>query len=288
MANGELVQVPDNVRALLDAGRSIGSMVLGDHDGNPCVVIPERYKLQEIPLAPAKVKREVTFSEADSFAEYVNKFRTPGVLIFAAITPAGFKMVAHLDYHDKPVLEGSLLSGHGWSSHTAVFTSQHTPEWKTWMGRNGEANAMKQPDFALFLEDQPPGLFRSPDNAQILELVSTLEGKSNVRFNQGFRTQNGQTKIDYEEDVELRGGGTGTEKAVLEIPQILICAMHVFEGQEAQNPYEVRARLRYRIASRQLLFWYETIQPHVIVRDAVKGILEQVRERVKAPVLIGG
>src|SRR5690606_11399767 len=96
-------------------------------------------------------------------------------------------------------------------------------------GNNG--GTFSQTEFALFLEDNER-VFQSPSGADLLELVTTLEGKNNVRFNTAVRLSNGKAKLDYEEDVELRGGvGTGQ----IEVPTELICKIIPFEN--GPEPY---------------------------------------------------
>lgn len=276
--------VPDNVKALLDAGRSMGSPY-DDHEGKPVVIVPTGYKVETLNVPPQRVPRAVSFTDGPSFCEYVQKYKTPGTLLFAVVADAGCTITAHLDYHDKPVLEANAREIN-WSSHTAKMECKLTNEWQTWLGHNGADKAFSQIEFAQFLEDNDR-LFIAPTGAEFLELVTTLEGKNHVRFNSGIRLQNGKSKLDFEEDVELRGGGApGQTSGSIEIPEKLHLGIIPFEN--GPQPYNVYARLRYRISSRQLVFWYETITPHLILREAAQAVLDLVREKAGAPVLIGG
>jgi uncharacterized protein YfdQ (DUF2303 family) len=275
------VKIPDNVQALLDAGRSMGAAV-AVHGSVPAVVIPQGYKLEPMRFDAARVARSVTFTEPASFGEYVNRFKAPGTLIFAALTDTGCKLVAHLDYHNETTLE-TTLNARLWSTHTACLTLEVTQEWGTWMKRNGGEKPFNQTEFALFLEDNER-VFESPSGADLLELVTTLEGRSNVRFNSALRLNSGKNKLDFEEDVELRGASSVT-KGSLEIPAKLLLLIQPFSGVPH---YRVEARLRYRIVSKALLFWYETVTPHLVIRDAAKAVLATVAEATGVPVLIGG
>lgn len=277
--------LPDNVRSILEAGAGLGTRVLTEHAGKPCVVIPAAWKIENISLPPEKIANRRDFSDVESFAAYVNRFATPGTLLFATLTDTDCKIVAHLDYHNEASMNGSAAERH-WSSHLAGLQCVQTLEWKTWMAGNGpkgnKGEPFSQVAFAQFLEDNERVL-RSPDAASLLELVTTLEGKNNVRFNTAVKLANGRAKLDYEEDVELKGGvGTGQ----IEIPTELLCSIVPFEN--GREPYEVRSRLRYRIQNRQIVFWYETVTPHLILRDAARAVLDAIREQVKAPLLIGG
>ena len=275
------VKVPDNVKALLDAGRAMGP-VIEVAGAVPAVVVPTGYELRQLAFPAALVDRSVAFTDPDSFVEYVKRYKLAGTLIFAAVSDTGCKLTALLDYHDKPTLE-NVLTTRKWSSHVASLTLEVTQEWATWMKRNGGEKPFNQTDFALFLEDNER-VFESPSGADLLELVATLEGKSNVRFNSAIRLQSGKNKLDFEEDVELRGASTAAQGS-MEIPAKLLLLIQPFTGVPH---YRVEARLRYRIVSKALVFWYDTVTPHLIIRDAAKAVLAKVAEDTKVPVLIGG
>lgn len=280
-----MITVPDNVGALLAAGKAIGAEVYDKHGGAPVVVVPNGYKVEKLDIPPERIPRAVPFQDVESFGAYVNKFITAGTLLFAEVTDTNCKVTAHLDYHDKPVLDG-FAQHRVWSSHLATLNCVLTKEWVTWMKHNGpkgnNGEAFSQVAFAQFLEDNER-VFRSPGAAELLELVTTLEGKNDVRFNQAVKTQNGMAKLFYEEDVKLTGG---VNNGAIEMPTKLMCSIMPFEN--GPQPYTVESRLRFRLSSRQIVFWYETITPHLILRDAAKAVLDAVREKVKAPVLIGG
>lgn len=271
----------DNVQTLLDAGRAMGEVVIAV-GAEPAVIIPQNYKLQTLQFESARVPRSVSFTDPDSFVEYVKRFKTAGTLIFAAVSDTGCRLTALLDYHNQPVLERQRNEV-GWCSHEAKLSLEVTQEWATWMKRNGGEKPFTQTDFALFLEDNER-VFESPSGADLLELVATLEGKSNVRFNSAIRLQSGKNKLDFEEDVELRGASTAAQGS-MEIPAKLLLLIQPFTGVPH---YRVEARLRYRIVSKALVFWYDTVTPHLIIRDAAKAVLAKVAEDTKVPVLIGG
>ncbi len=276
---------PDNVKALLDAGAAHARSAVTEHGGKPFVIVPKDYKIETLERPPERIGQTRNFSDVDSFALYVTRFSTPGTLLFARVTDTDCSITAHLDYHNDPVLPGSVAERR-WSSHTAQLACVLSREWATWMKHNGPkgngGEAFSQTAFAQFLEDNER-VFEAPDAASLLELVTTLEGKNNVRFNSAVKLSNGRAKLDFEEDVELRGGVASGQ---IEVPTELVCRIIPFENGPV--PYRVRSRLRYRIANRQIVFWYETVTPHLILRDAAKSVMDAVREKVKAPLLIGG
>lgn len=269
---GELTSGPA-LGAALGAGAALGG-VRTEHKGIPFAVVPAGYRLESLEklLPPQKVEQHPKFQDAASFCEYVKRFKGPSSTLFAAVSNTGCSVVAALDYHEpgKP----------GWVRHRATLALKQTTEWSTWVDMEGEW--FSQLEFALFLEENER-LFVSPSGADLRELVLTLEGKSNARFNSAVRLQNGAVKMSYEEDVELRGS-SGERPGELELPGLLICAIAPFEYM---GPYEVKARLRYRIAERRLSFRYETVAAHLIVRDAVKIVLENVENQTGLRPLLG-
>jgi len=261
-----------DVKELLLAGRNLNA-VQELEGGEPVALLPQGMTVHSLAayLPPAFIKQNVALTHADSFIAYVKRFKAKASQIFATVTNTGASFLAALDYHLAPEVADRVL-------HRATYACQHTVEWNTWMGK--DRKEMNQEDFARFLEENER-LFVAPNGAELLELIATLEGKSHVNFTSGVRLQNSSVRLTFEEDVDLRGGvGTGQ----IEIPQLLSMAISPFEGEV---PYAVRARLRYKITSRKLVFWYETITPHLIVRDAAKLIVERVSTETGIPVLMG-
>lgn len=284
--------IPDTptVKTLLDAGRAMSPPVV-THGGVPFVVLPDKYKVESLApllpkdwLLPGWVAQRVQLQEAPSFCAYVNLFKTWRSRIFAEVTDGGARLECVLDYHEgKVASEGKArieAATPERGAHRAILEMAHTKEWKVWMEDDREK--MTQGEFALFLEENER-VFRTPGGADLREMVLSLEGHSNARFNSAIRLQDGRLKMAYEEDVELRGSH-GEATGHIELPGEFVCGIAPFEGVA---PYEVRARLRYRIAERRITFWYETITPHLIVRDAAAQVLALVEEQTGIAVLKG-
>jgi uncharacterized protein YfdQ (DUF2303 family) len=268
--------LPDDqaIDKLLAAGRAMGTPIT-EHKGIPLIIIPKGYQLETLEafLPPQRIEECPRFTDVESFSRYVKRFAVEATTLFAIVGDANFNMLAVLDYHaaaDKPA----------WASHRALLALMPTGEWVHWMASNGVKRT--QGEFALFLEENER-LFRSPSGADLREMVLMLEGKCDARFNSAIRLQNGQVRMSYVEDVELRGSH-GEAAGMLELPGEFICGIAPFEGMAA---YEVKARLRYRLEDRKITFWYETITPHLIVRDAAKLALDRVQELTGIEPLIG-
>ena len=243
----------------------------------PVVMLPGDCKLESLErfYPPQRIKQNPLFLEAGSFVDYVNRFKAGATLIFARVTESGAGFIALLDYH---TAAPELLPAY--CAHTARFDTLETPEWKIWMAANRKQ--MDQVTFATWLEDNA-GLFTDPTGADLLELVQTLEGKSEVRFNSGVRLQSGGNKLHYDEDVTLRGAST-TKEGEVDLPAVLTAGIAPFQGGP-QN--EVKARLKYRIEGRKLSLWYETIAMHVIIRDSIMLLVKLVAEKTGITPLLG-
>lgn len=261
---------------LLELGAKAPEIIKG-LSSDPLVVIPSGCKIESLEpyFPPTRIKRGVALLEAGSFIEYVNRFKNDSTLIFANVTETSASFIAMLDYHGPaPELEPDYCS------HTAKFSTIQTPEWKIWLA--ADRTQMDQVKFATWLEDNA-GLFTDPSGADLLELVQTLSGKSDVRFNSAVRLTSGSNKLHFDEDVILRGAST-TKEGDVELPAILTAGIAPFQGAPK---YEVKARLKYRIDSRKLALWFETISIHVIVRDSIMLVVKEIAEKTSIVPLLG-
>jgi uncharacterized protein YfdQ (DUF2303 family) len=238
---------------------------------------------------PARVKAHVQMIDAGSFADYVNRFKNPDTVIFADITESGAKLTAIIDYHHAPEEAGTSKPHPEYCGHQATLELTPTVDWKAWIETNGEDNRMSQEQFAVWLEDYAY-LFNGVKEgalkgAELLDLVCTLQAKSNVRYNRTIRLQDGRNRLDYEEDVSVQGTiSTGVQQGTMEFPPMINAALQPFDGGPT---YQVDARLKTRINGRSLAIWYETVQPHKIIRDAIMDTVKQVTEKTGIIPFIG-
>lgn len=243
----------------------------------PLVALPKNQELHSLEefLPPARISRHVNLCEATSFCDYINRFKTDKTMIFAAIDGQGVTFHAILDYH-----EPAPSLAPAYCQHHAFFTASHTPEWQIWCEYNRKS--MNQVAFATFIEDNLP-LFREPTGATLLDLVRSLHGHKNARFNSALRLDNGAWSVEYDEDIVVKGNSTA-KNGGFELPPVIKAGMSVFLGAAA---YEVPARLKVRLEDRKLILWYETINLPQIVRESVLLLVKQVITSTKITVLLG-
>lgn len=157
----------------------------------------------------------------------------------------------------------------------------HEPEGnQTQVDANGKR--FDQVAFATWLEEHQD-LITTPPGAELLEFVETLEGKNSVRFNSAVRLQSGGNALSYDEDVELQGR-VNTTAGKMVLPKVIVAGIRPFQGVAK---YEVQARLKYRIESRKLSLWFETVAMHRIVRDAVGDVQADVAAKTEIVPLAG-
>jgi uncharacterized protein YfdQ (DUF2303 family) len=248
-----------------------------DLNGDQFLLVPTGMKVESLAhlTAPKRIKRNVALLEAASFAAYVNRFKSEDTLVFASVSETGAHFTAMLDYHGSaPKLAPAYCD------HQARYATAETPEWKTWLAANRQP--MDQVKFATWLEDNM-GLIKEPAGADLLEFIQSLEGSSSVRFNAACRLKSGGNRLDYEEDVTLKGN-SATQNGAVELPNTIMAGLRPFVGSQ---PYEVRARLKFRIEGRKLSLWFETIALPSIVRDSVMLLVQQIETETGLKPLIG-
>lgn len=262
---------PETIDRIYDFGAQAAEAQSAHEKGVPYLVVPENMRLQSLEsyVPPTRIKRNVQLLESQSFSDYVNRFKTDNTMIFVNVLTEGANFKAILDYHGSaPDLEPAYCD------HVATFNTIKTVEWSTWLA--ADRKQMNQVQFATWLEDNA-ALFKEPTGAALLELVRTLEGKSDVRFNSAIRLESGSNKLAFDEDVVLKGQST-TSAGYVELPSVIVAGIKPFEGSPL---YEVRARLKYRIESRKLSLWFETIALHTIVRDSILLVVKDVATKTE-------
>lgn len=275
-----------NIQAALDAGRAIGEIIQPLNEKS-VVVVPNNYKVESLEKLiapflehPRRTKASVSLTTLASFIDYVVAYTTEDTKVFAQV-PQGNAIPtfrAIIDYHS----DGESVGAYSprWCEHQATYAPAFTEEWNRWFGQ--DRKHMDQLTFATFLEENQ-ALVHEPKGAELLEIVSTLEGKNDIRCSSLVRLNNGRQKLTYEEDVVLKGNSTTTTGQV-EFPTQLIVGIAPFDGGPT---YQIKARLKYRIPNRRLEFWFETVDVHLVLKDAVNGIVATIKEKLEIEPLFG-
>jgi len=165
----------------------------------------------------------------------------------------------------------------GWRDHRASFTATTTPEMKKWLAN--DKKQMGQTEFAEYLEDNFADL-AGADAQTLLNVATTIQATTGINFASARRLQDGQTQLTYNEVIDAKAGADGA----LKIPQTFALGLRIFKNGDA---YKLTARLKYRLHSGSVKFWYELDRPERAIEDAFAGYVATVRERSGYRVLIG-
>lgn len=230
------------------------------------------HSLEKMMANPVRKRGSLKFADAGSFTAYTNKHKADDITqLFATVREDGAVFTVIFDHH------GQKPEYAGWGEHRAYFSTQPTVEWKRWTASNRKP--MGQKEFSEFLEENLENIV-APAGAVVLEVARRLEAKTSVNFVSGVRLNNGDSQLVYEETTDAKAG----EKGELKVPEVFKIGLRLFEGSAA---YEVTARLRYRIEAQKLKLWYELVNPHLVVKDAVNELIATVRTETGLNALMG-
>lgn len=203
-----------------------------------------------------------TYTPADvlSFVDYVQTHQDVQQTTLW-VDQVGARVVAILNDHSE--------IDPGWADHRAVLDLKRTPEWEHWRAADGKY--LSQEQFAEHLQDGIMEI-RNPDAATMLEIAQTIQGKTNADWKNAVRLDNGQVGFSYQEEVTAAAGRSGN----LEIPSVLALGIAPFYGEA---PFEITARLRYRIREGNLAIGYKLERPHEVELEVLKEIATRLKEQ---------
>lgn len=226
-------------------------------DGSkPLALVPQGTALVDIEAylpAPDRKVTTVNVYDVDSLAAYIADQNENRTRIFASVSKRTVEAV--IDYHDEAP---------SWCSHRAVLSCPFSDDWNDWNAKNKAA--LPQVTFAEFLEDHKWNVV-DPDSATLMQIVQNLEANKSVVFRSGVNLQDGSFQLEYTESVEDQ------TKGKLKVPKQLALGIQPFKFGK---PYEVLARLRYRIQDGKLTFTYLLDRPDRVLEDAFKKVVEEV------------
>ncbi|SFD84174.1 DUF2303 family protein [Massilia yuzhufengensis] len=246
---------------------SLAASSVQEIGGTTHLVIPNEHKhidlttaIERAGTAPRRKSGTVQLGDIHSFNVFVaDQGVTSDVYIYA--DPEARTLTAVLNDHVK---SGSTA---GWRDLRAVFKAELSREFATWMSFNKKP--MEQEEFAIFLEDNIADVVE-PSGETLLQVALTLQAKTEVNFASHRRLDNGQVQFTYNETIDARAG-TG----LIEIPREFTIGARLFKNGDG---YKVRARLKYRLLSGKVKFWYELDRAENAIEDAFQAYINQARE----------
>jgi uncharacterized protein YfdQ (DUF2303 family) len=260
------------VEQALIAGKHIGALtgkLIDGIDGEKYALVPEGFELQTINAKrkerPDFLQQVVTVKDPASFALYLERFATPDTLLFADLGQQHIR--AAVDYH-APGKPSHI-------DHRIVLVCELSDEWKTWAA--ADKKAMNQLELAEFIENNDTNIV-TPTASDLYSVITTFKMKRNVDFSSAVNLTDGQVQLNYVEQNETHTKGN------VAIPERFTLGLRPFVGGE---PYEVRARLRYRMNDGHVKFQFELHQPKKVLEAAFNDVRAKVEELTKRPTLLG-
>lgn len=161
----------------------------------------------------------------------------------------------------------------GWRDYRVSLTLRRTPEWSAWLSGQGLGDQEK---FAERIEDGEPEIL-DPAASIMLELAQSFHATVGVRFRGGTRLASGARQFAWDETVEASGG---IEPGSITIPETFTIAVRPFVRSD---PWEVKARFRYRLRAGELQIGYDLVRPEEIERQAFAGVVVAVQSDLDRP-----
>lgn len=231
--------------------------------------------LQSAGLPRKKLSSHFVFHNVESFVSYArNLFDSgaPSATVFHANRREAMCFADESTFSIRLIFDAQPFQ---WSSIIADLKLQVSPETQRWMQNSGKY--LSQIDFAEFCELNLDS-FQHPTAATILEIAQTFQAKTTVDFQSAVRLANGSIKLKREEEVKATAGANIT------IPEELRLALKLFKYDQ---PYEVKARLRYRIVESTVRLSVLLIDPEYALEHAFSQIVSKVSDSLELPVHMG-
>lgn len=227
--------------------------------GVPYAVVPDGLTIENMEYylpAPVRKKASVAVFDVDTLAAYLKDQDEKRTRIFASVGRLTIQGV--LDYHD---------DSPRWGDHEAVLTCSLSDDWRAWTGNNNKS--IGQTAFAEFLEDHAHNVVE-PESAAVLQMVTNLEANKSVQFKSGMSLQDGSVQLEYVESI------SDNTKGKIKIPKELVLGIHPFKFGK---PWQVVARLRYRINEGKLTFTYILNQPDKVLEEAFRQVVTEAETK---------
>lgn len=243
------------------------------------IALPEGWKLEDCEKmlpSPRRKKAIVSVTDEKSFVSYAKRH---GSLDCCTIWCDANYQLGKVGYT-------AIINDHGddpddqqWRDHLARFAPELSVEWKRW--NSNHKKTMSQFEFASFIEENLADIASAdgyPTGTAMLQMATLLEITQDSSIKSAIRLQSGGVRVSYVEDDNAE-----TAKS-MEVFNRFALGLPVFWGGAA---YQVEARLKYRLNSGKLSFWYELNRPDKALEDAAKTLTESIQTTTGFPMFHG-
>jgi len=241
--------------------------------------------IEEYRQSPDRRKGTAQVETLASFIALVDRHKDADSVLFGKTVWPDPKLTAVLDYDREGVPARNR-------SHRIVYPFPLTEEFKAWV--KGNAQPMAQDLFAAFLEEHAAELAAPSDGerstyeplfkekfatpSELIALSRYLEVFVSARVKQGIRLQTGERTIEFSEEHKDSKG------EVVTIPGIFIVSLPAFVDGEAVR---IPTRLRYRIVSGDVKWFYQLYRWEFFLREQVGHDLKQAAAETGLPAFEG-
>lgn len=266
----------DNMQAVISTAMTAARPhEIANEDGGKTIFHHESMSTFTIPALnpslPDHVEHHVDLVELESFADYINRFKSPNSVVFAR--PHDNTMLAAIDYH-KP--SENVRAKPDQNRHTAKLTCVFDERWKAW--RNIDGKHMNQMEFAYFIEENMHTI-AAPDGMMLLEMAQGLKINRGVIFKSNRRLANGNLDVEYSEKdaTEVNGGH-------FIVPEELTLLTPIYLLRPAE---EIKVKLRYRFTKGEpLVFIIDILNREFIEFEAFKMMADEIQRDTTQPVYL--
>lgn len=260
------------VKQIIDLAKSwTPQLDVGQNFG---VILPPGYTRADITDAvekaaatPYRAKGHATFKAVESFNTYVGRH---------FVEHASWLYADYDEFRVTAVFNDHPVDSAGWKDFRATFQAERSRELHTWIASNKKT--MDQVTFAEFIEANIADVLE-PGGTTLLDVALTLTASTSIEFASAKRLDNGQTQLVYKETVDAKAGSGS-----IEIPREFVIGIPLFKHGD---PYRLTARLKYRLYSGSVKFWYEIDQLENKVEIVFRDYVGQIVTGVGQPVLTG-
>ncbi len=227
---------------------------------------------------PTRLSGTTRLGDPESFASWVVRHRTTEAAIFADRNSGTLTAV----FNGPPPTADDATSAAdqdaGYGDHRAVLTLDKSEDYTAWERSN--AHVMDQLVFGQLLDELGHTMV-APDEATMIEIATTLTGKTRATWASRTRSQTGEVSFSMESETELRAGKGATS---IDIPERFRFSVPVWEGTA---PVEFGARLVIQPQGDGVKFGYKILRRVASIDAAFAMVIDDVADATGVPIFRG-